>query len=167
MISPVLFYLMAFVVIFGALMMVAHKNILYSALSMVLCFIGVAGIYVTLQLSFFAVVQIMVYVGAITILTVFAIMLTRHANQENFDGTNPFSSTVVGASVVAVGIAVVMAIVIRSLNLITPQALPEDWIQQIGIELFGTYVLPVELVALLLLVGMIGALVIGKEDDGQ
>ena len=94
-------------------------------------------------------------------------MLTRHANQENFDGTNPFSSTVVGAGVVAVGIAVVMAIVIRSLNLITPQALPEDWIQQIGIELFGTYVLPVELVALLLLVGMIGAIVIGKEDDGQ
>ena len=167
MISPVLFYLMAFVVIFGALMMVAHKNILYSALSMVLCFIGVAGIYATLQLSFFAVVQIMVYVGAITILTVFAIMLTRHAHQEDFDGTNPFPNNVVGAGVVSVGIAVVMAIVIRSLNLITPQALPEDWIQQIGIELFGTYVLPVELVALLLLVGMIGAIVIGKEDDGQ
>ena len=163
MISPVLFYLTAFVVIFGALMMVAHKNILYSALSMVLCFIGVAGVYATLQLSFFAVVQIMVYVGAITILTVFAIMLTRHANQENFDGTNPFSGNAVGAVLVAV----VMAIVIRTISLITPQALPEDWIQQIGVELFGTYVLPVELVALLLLVGMIGAIVIGKEDDGR
>ena len=167
MISPVLFYLTAFVVIFGALMMVAHKNILYSALSMVLCFIGVAGVYATLQLSFFAVVQIMVYVGAITILTVFAIMLTRHANQENFDGTNPFSGNAVGAGIVAVLVAVVMAIVIRTISLITPQALPEDWIQQICVELFGTYVLPVELVALLLLVGMIGAIVIGKEDDGR
>ena len=124
MISPVLFYLTAFVVIFGALMMVAHKNILYSALSMVLCFIGVAGVYATLQLSFFA-------------------------------------------GIVAVLVAVVMAIVIRTISLITPQALPEDWIQQIGVELFGTYVLPVELVALLLLVGMIGAIVIGKEDDGR
>lgn len=166
MISPVLFYVMAFVVIFGALMMVACKNILYSALSMVLCFIGVAGIYATMQLSFFGVVQMMVYVGAITILIVFAIMLTRHSNG-NFENTNVFSKTAVGAGVVAVGIAVVMAVVIRSINLITPQALPEDWIQQIGIELFGTYVLPVELVALLLLVGMIGAIVIGKEDDGQ
>lgn len=166
MISPVLFYLMAFIVIFGALMMVASKNILYSALAMVLCFIGVAGIYGTLQLSFFAVVQMMVYVGAITILICFAIMLTRHSGG-NFENTNRFSKSVVGAGVVSVGIAVVMAIVIRSLNLITPQALPEDWIQQIGIELFGTYVLPVELVALLLLVGMLGAIVIGKEDDGQ
>ena len=94
-------------------------------------------------------------------------MLTRHANQENFDGTNPFSGNAVGAGIVAVLVAVVMAIVIRTISLITPQALPEDWIQQIGVELFGTYVLPVELVALLLLVGMIGAIVIGKEDDGR
>lgn len=167
MISPVLFYLMAFIVIFGALMMVAHKNILYSALSMVLCFIGVAGIYATMQLSFFGVVQIMVYVGAITILTVFAIMLTRHPKNDGFENTNLFSSTVVGAGAVAVGIALVMSIAIRSLNLITPQELPSDWIAQIGVDLFGVYVLPVELVALLLLVGMIGAIVIGKEDDGE
>lgn len=166
MISPVLFYLMAFVVIFGALMMVAHKNILYSALSMVLCFIGVSGIYATMQLSFFGVVQMMVYVGAITILIVFALMITRHKNG-NFENTNLFSNTVVGAGAVAVGIAVVMSIAIRSLNLITPQELPSDWIAQIGVDLFGVYVLPVELVALLLLVGMIGAIVIGKEDDGE
>lgn len=87
--------------------------------------------------------------------------------RENFDGTNPFSGNAVGAGIVAVLVAVVMAIVIRTISLITPQALPEDWIQQIGVELFGTYVLPVELVALLLLVGMIGAIVIGKEDDGR
>lgn len=166
MISPVLFYFMAFVVIFSALMMVASKNILYSALFMVLCFLGVAGIYATLQLSFFSVVQMTVYVGAITILIVFAIMMTRHKDG-NMDNTNPFSKTVVGAGVVSVGLAAVMAIILRSINLLTPEALPEDWIQQIGIELFGNYVLPVELVALLLLVGMIGAIVIGKEEDGK
>ena len=166
MISPVLFYLMAFLVIFGALMMVANKNILYSALCMVLSFIGVAGIYATLQLSFFAVVQIMVYVGAITILIVFAIMLTRHPKGD-IEHTNPFSKTVVGAGVVSVGIAVVMAIAIRSLAFITPPELADNLMQQIGIEMFGTYVLPVELVALLLLVGMIGAIVAGKEEEDQ
>ncbi len=166
MISPVLFYSMAFVVIFGALMMVANKNILYSALSMILCFIGVAGLYATLQLSFFAVVQLMVYVGAITILMLFAILLTRHPNG-NIDETNRFSDKVVGAGVVSIGLAIVMSIIIRSLPLVTPVELNASLMQLLGIEIFGTYVLPVELVALLLLVGMIGAIVIGKEDDGR
>ncbi|MDO4280041.1 MAG: NADH-quinone oxidoreductase subunit J [Peptococcaceae bacterium] len=166
MISPVLFYLMAFVVIFGALMMVVNKNILYSAISMVICFLGVAGIFATMQLSFFAVVQIMVYVGAITILIVFAIMLTRHPKGD-LETTNPFSKNVVGAGVVAVGLAFAMSVIIRGLNMLEPQPIAEDLMQQVGIAMFGTYVLPVELVAVLLLVGMLGAIVIGKEDDGQ
>ena len=166
MISPVLFYTMAFVVIFGALMMVANKNILYSALSMILCFIGVAGIYATLQLSFFAVVQLMVYVGAITILVLFAILLTRHPHGD-IDNTNCFSGNAVGAGIVSIGIAIIMSIVIRSIPLVTPVELNASLMQLLGIEIFGTYLLPVELVAILLLVGMIGAIVIGKEDDGR
>lgn len=166
MISPVLFYTMAFIIIFGALMMVANKNILYSALSMILCFIGVAGLYATLQLSFFAVVQLMVYVGAITILMLFAILLTRHPGGD-MDKTNCFSNKVIGAGVVSVGLAVIMSIVIRSIPLVTPVELNASLMQLLGIEIFGTYLLPVELVAILLLVGMIGAIVIGKEDDGR
>ena len=166
MISPVLFYLMAFVVIFGALMMVANTNILYSAICMVICFIGVAGIYATMQLSFYAVVQMMVYVGAITILTLFAIMLTRHPDGD-IQTTNPFSKNYIGAGIVAVGLALVMSAAIRTIALVTPQPLADDLIPQIGIAMFGTYVLPVELVALLLLVGMIGAIAIGKEEDGR
>lgn len=166
MISPVLFYTMAFVVIFGALMMVANKNILYSALSMILCFIGVAGIYATLQLSFFAVVQLMVYVGAITILVLFAILLTRHPHGD-IDNTNRFSGNAVGAGIVSIGIAIIMSIVIRSIPLVTPVELNASLMQLLGIEIFGTYLLPVELVAILLLVGLIGAIVIGKEDDGR
>ena len=166
MISPVLFYTMAFIIIFGALMMVANKNILYSALSMILCFIGVAGLYATLQLSFFAVVQLMVYVGAITILMLFAILLTRHPDGD-MDKTNRFSNKVIGAGVVSVGLAVIMSIVIRSIPLVTPVELNASLMQLLGIEIFGTYLLPVELVAILLLVGMIGAIVIGKEDDGR
>ena len=166
MISPVLFYTMAFIIIFGALMMVANKNILYSALSMILCFIGVAGLYATLQLSFFAVVQLMVYVGAITILMLFAILLTRHPGGD-MDKTNRLSNKVIGAGVVSVGLAVIMSIVIRSIPLVTPVELNASLMQLLGIEIFGTYLLPVELVAILLLVGMIGAIVIGKEDDGR
>ena len=166
MISPVLFYAMAFVVIFGALMMVANKNILYSALFMILSFIGVAGIYATMQLSFFAVVQMMVYVGAITILTLFAIMLTRHPHGD-IQTTSPFSRNAAGAGIVASGLCVVMSACIRTIAFVGPEPIAEDLMAQIGVAMFGTYVLPVELVALLLLVGMMGAIVIGKEEDGE
>ena len=166
MISPVLFYAMAFVVIFGALMMVANKNILYSAICMIFAFIGVAGLYATLQLSFFAVVQMMVYVGAITILTLFAIMLTRHPNGD-IQSTNPFSKNAVGGGIVAIGLCVVMSACIRTIAFVGPQPIADDLMAQVGVAMFGTYVLPVELVALLLLVGMMGAIAIGKEEDGE
>ena len=55
----------------------------------------------------------------------------------------------------------------RSIPLVTPVELNASLMQLLGIEIFGTYLLPVELVAILLLVGMIGAIVIGKEDDGR
>lgn len=58
MISPVLFYCMAFIVIFGALLMITSNNLVHSAVYMVFTFLGVAGIYATLQLSFFAVLQV-------------------------------------------------------------------------------------------------------------
>lgn len=164
--SPVLFYLMAFVVIFGAIMMVCSRNLLNSAVWMVFSFFGVAGIYGTMNLSFFTVVQIMVYVGAITILILFATMLTRHPKGD-IENTNPFSSTLPGAAVVSIGLAALMSLMIRSVAQVAPEEVADGLIQAVGIEMFGTYVLPVELVAVLLIVGMIGAIVIAKEDDGK
>ncbi len=122
----------------------------------------------TLQLSFFAVVQIMVYVGAITILTVFAIMLTRHANQEKLRRHQPFSGNAVGAGIVAVLVAVVMAIVIRTIGLILHRLCRRTGSSRSASNFFGTYVLPVELrCTAFCSSAMIGAIVIGKEDDGR
>ena len=92
--------------------------------------------------------------------------MTRHPHGD-IDNTNRFSGNAVGAGVVSIGIAIIMSIVIRSIPLVTPVELNASLIQLLGIEIFGTYLLPVELVAILLLVGMIGAIVIGKEDDGR
>lgn len=166
MISPFLFYAMAFVVVFSGLMMVASKNLVHSAVYMVFCFLGVSGIYASMHLSFFAIVQILVYVGAITTLLIFGIMLTRHPN-DDMEETNGFSNNLFGASAVAIGTAVVMSIVVRTLKYIEPRDLPSTYIQDIGVNLFGVYVLPVEMVAILLLVGMLGAVMIGKEADDQ
>ena len=166
MISSVLFYVMAFVVLFGGIMMVISKNLLNSAVWMVFSFFGVAGLYATMNLGFFTVVQIMVYVGAITILILFGIMLTRHPKGD-IENTNPFSSNVVGAGFVAVAMAGVMSVMIRAIAAVAPQEVVDGLLPAIGIEMFGTYVLPVELVAVLLIVGMLGAIVIAKEDDGK
>lgn len=165
MISPVLFYCMAFIVIFGALLMVSSNNLVHSAVYMVFTFFGVAGIYATLQLSFFAVLQILIYVGAITILVIFGIMLTRMPGEEMITADNPFTKRLLGAGSVSVAVAAVMSIVIRTLGLIQPGALPDDYIQEIGIRLFGVYILPVELIGVLLLVAMLGAVMIAKEAD--
>lgn len=167
MISPILFYCMAFIVIFGALLMITSNNLIHSAVFMLLTFLGVAGIFATLQLSFFAVLQVLIYVGAITILVIFGIMLTRLPGEETVAAANPFTRRMLGAGTVSVAVGAIMSIVIRSLGVIKPADMPADYIQQIGIKLFGVYVLPVELVAVLLLVGMLGAVMIAKGADDR
>lgn len=163
-ISPVLFYLVAFVAIFGGLMMVVSKNLFHSALFMALSFLGIAGVFASMHLSFIAVVQIIVYVGAITILIIFGIMLTRHHGQGE---TNPFSKLVPGAALVATGMAVLVSLCIRTLQFIPAMGISMDAIYTIGLNLFGYYVLPTELAAILLLAAMVGAVMVARGEDGK
>ncbi|MCJ7578138.1 MAG: NADH-quinone oxidoreductase subunit J, partial [candidate division Zixibacteria bacterium] len=72
-----IFYILAATIIGSAVMVVSLKNIFHSALFLVLCFFSVAGIYILLDAEFLAAVQILIYVGAITVLIIFAIMLTH------------------------------------------------------------------------------------------
>ncbi len=77
----VAFWIMAVVVVIAALGVVFLRNVFHAALSLVLCFLTVAGIYITLSADFLAAVQILVYVGAISVLIILAIMMTREVQQ--------------------------------------------------------------------------------------
>ena len=164
-ISPVLFYLMAAVIIFAGIGMVISTNLFHSAMFMLLCFVGVAGLYGTLQEGFLAVVQIMVYVGAITILLIFGIMLTRGYGHR--DRTNPFSKTVIGGAVVSLSLCAVVSLGIRTIEFIPATPILTEAVYHIGIHLFGIYILPTELAALLLLLAMIGAVIIAREGERE
>lgn len=161
-ISPVLFYLVAFVAIFGGLMMTFSKKLFHAALFMALSFFGIAGVYGALQMSFIAVIQIIVYVGAITILLIFGIMLTQHHGHEV---NNPFNGLLPGAAVIAIGFAVLVSVAIRSLEFVPVPAMEGSILQSIGFQLFGLYVLPTEIAAMLLLATMVGAIMVARKGD--
>lgn len=161
--SPTLFYLMAFVTLFGAIMAGMSKNLFYTAMFFMLSSLGVAGVFASLHLGFLAVIQILVYAGAITILLVFGIMLTRNQGQET---TNLYSKHVKGAGVIALALALIMSLIIRTMDFVDAMPFAADQVvYTIGMNLFGFYILPTELGAVLLLVAMIGAVMIARGDE--
>ena len=135
----------------------------YTALLMLVTFASVAGIYASMHEKFLAVAQLLVYVGAITILIIFGIMLTKSYGIRTL--TNPFAKTAVGGGVVAAALCFVVSMCIRILPALPAGPIAVPSIYRIGISLFGVHILATELAAVLLLVAMIGALMITEKGD--
>jgi len=158
----IVFYATAIVMIVGGIGMVLNRNMIRSAMLLVLTLGGVAVMYVLLSADFLAVAQLLVYVGAIMILMLFAVMLTP--NQVDLPGGSPqaqrisaaLTSLAVGA--LAVGVVVTNPWHLRLVPLNTQTA------TQLGDLLLSTYVLPFWIASVLLTVGLIGAIVIAREE---
>jgi NADH-quinone oxidoreductase subunit J len=155
------FWLMAVVAIVAALGVVSLKNVFRAALSLILCFITVAGLYITLSADFLAAVQILVYVGAISVLIILAIMMTRDVPHGS-----PGNRLKIPAFVVAVVLMGIMVFTVTrtswpvaSESPLVPTTAP------LAAKLFSEsgFVLPVEIGAVLLLAAIIGAIVIARE----
>lgn len=155
------FWILAIVSILSALGVVLLRNVFHAALALILCFLSVAGLYVTLQADFVAAVQILIYIGAISILIILAIMLTRDVPQGS-----PANQLRVPALIVGVlFFAVVTWAMTNTPWPISSTPPKEETISVIGERLFGAngFILPVELVAVLLLAAIIGAIVLVRE----
>lgn len=141
-------------------MMVISTNIVHSALFMISTFLGVAGIYLLLYADFLALVQLLVYVGAVSVLLVFGVMLTRRGN---INESNPFSRYKIVGGVIAFAFFLIVERFVLLTNWapsdINP---PQTTVAQIADLMFKDYVVPFEVAAILLLVAMIGAIIIGK-----
>ena len=159
------FWILAVIGIGAALAVVLLSNVFRAALCLVLCFLTVAGIYVTLSADFLAVVQILIYVGAIAVLIILAIMLTREVQRGSpanklripaFFVAILFLGTVVGT----VGFAMVKAQ--WQLAGVAPL---EPTTPALAGKLFGEggFILPVEIAAILLLAAILGAIVLVRE----
>lgn len=172
----VAFYVIAVVVVASALAVVLLRNIVRAALFLAVFFGAAAGIYVLLNAEFIAIVQVLIYAGAVTILVLFAIMLTRNAMSAN---GNPFAGQWWLAGIICIVLAVgiiyavdsskmaLVATVDTTANLVNAGA-AHGSIVRLGQLLYSpfdySFVLPFEIASIVLLVAIVGAIVIGRED---
>jgi NADH-quinone oxidoreductase subunit J len=160
-----LFYIIAAFLAISALMVVTLKNIFHSAIFLALTFFMVAGIYILLGAEFLAGVQVLIYVGAITILMIFAIMLTYQISNKSIRQVNEQR----GAAFVIVVLFFVLALwtVIKTNWQLSDARLPDQNILELGRQLLSTYVIPFEVVSIVLLVALIGAIIISRQDKQE
>jgi NADH-quinone oxidoreductase subunit J len=160
------FYVLAALTLAGALAAVTLKNTVHCALALTVAFAGLALLYLELDAQFAGFAQILVYIGAVAMLIVFAILLTKGSEtpKEGVYSKNSLAGLVIAAGVFAVlGWAVVESVRV----LPNEMAAPAVTVLQIGNALMGRYVLPLEIVALLLTAALIGAVIVamhGKEE---
>ncbi len=162
----IVFIIMAAMTLGAGLMVVGSRNLVHSALWLIVALFGVAVFFALLQAGFLAVVQVVIYIGAIAILFIFAVMLTRKLASD----TGPlFSANWAWAAVIAVVIFVALAWILSMSPGFSTQAAPlgpaADPLRELGIALVSPmgYVLPFELASLLLLAALIGAIVVAWE----
>jgi NADH-quinone oxidoreductase subunit J len=163
MLLSIAFWLLAAMSVVGALLVVSLKDIFRSALALVLCLVAVAGIYVTLQADFLAGVQVLVYVGAISILLIIGIMLTREAQQGGV--TNRFRVPAFLTSIVFLAVLCFVVLWTPWQTSAADPTVPTS--APLGQIFFGngnnSYLLTVEITGVLLLAAVIGAIAVARE----
>ncbi|MGY3716027.1 NADH-quinone oxidoreductase subunit J [Sutcliffiella cohnii] len=159
-----IFLILALVAIAGAVLMLNLTKVVHMVVSLVFTFISIAGIYVLLSAEFVAAAQILIYSGAVTIIILFGIMLTRHNDHSETSSVGRKLLVFVGI----LGFAAVTYFGIYNLEL-GEQAteLHVNNTEQIGLAIYAHYVIPFELTSVLLLVALIGAIVLAKRDDEE
>lgn len=162
--EEVIFYVVGAVTVAGAAGVVFARNIVHAALFLMLALLAVAGVFILLAAEFLAIVQVLIYGGAVTILVMFAMMLTRVRDlPAASDGPQkPFAFLAAGAFAVTSIAAIVST----------------DWpgntdeinvisFNDIGMALFTTWAVPFEVASLLLMVALLGAVVLARGEDGE
>ena len=163
MVQTVVFIILSLVTLGAALAVVTSKNLFHSALFLILSFVGVASLYVLLEAPFLAAVQVLVYVGAIAILIVFAIMLTRRLMAKDLVQRNAqWGWSALGA----VLLFVALGLVLFQVNWpVVEAAVPKETISILGQDLMGRYLVPFEVASVLLLVALVGSIIIARERE--
>ena len=158
------FLILSAVIVSGSLAVVLLENIVYSAFLLGGVFMAVAGLYLLLNASFVAAAQILVYVGAVNVLILFAIMLVN--NKEKLKPIKGLRTRKLISGGVCGGLLILLLRVSISTkwNPPGPTSIGEEATERIGEHLFTDYLLPFELASILLLMAMIGAIVLARRD---
>jgi len=165
--AAIIFYVIAFVMLLSAIAVVALKNIFHAALFLVLALFCVAGLYILLSAEFLAAVQVLIYVGAVAILMIFAVMLTSQMTNYNIKQTNEQSLPALLISVcfiIIIIFAIASNLKVGGFPLDPNPQITGSNTEALGHLLMKDYILPFEVVSVLLLASLIGAIVIAKKD---
>lgn len=163
--SPI-FYVLAVLTVAGGLAAVLLKNTVHCALALTVAFAGLALLFLSLDAQFVGFAQILIYIGAVAILVVFAILLTRGTETPQ---AGVFSRSWFVGLVIAAGVFSVLGWAVLQSARALPQesATPSVTVHDIGVALLGRYVLPLEIVALLLTSATIGAVIVAMHEKGR
>ncbi|QYR22072.1 NADH-quinone oxidoreductase subunit J [Paenibacillus sp. sptzw28] len=160
----VAFFVFSVIIITGAVLMVSFTKVVYMVVSLAAVFIGIAGMFVLLEAEFLAFVQVLIYAGAISILMIFGIMMTRHEDSEA-EKPRPLQETL--TAIGALALFGILFYAIRQSDFQQPQQSLQagaDNTMEIGKRLFTDYIVPFELISVLLTVAFIGAIVLAKKE---
>jgi NADH-quinone oxidoreductase subunit J len=162
--SQYAFYILAFLSVFSALMVVFSRKPVHSVLYIIFCFFTIAGHYILLNAQFLAAVHVIVYSGAIMVLFLYVIMMMNL----NAD-TEPHKSTMVkSAAVISGGLLLLVLVgILKNADGLVPVSGADNQIgmvEALGAVLYTKYMLPFEVSALLFLTAMVGATLIGKKE---
>jgi NAD(P)H-quinone oxidoreductase subunit 6 len=156
----VIFYTLAAITLVGAAWVAFARNIVHSAFALLGTFFGMAGLYAFLAADFMAVIQLLVYVGGILVLILFAVMLT--AKLDNLKVSNPSFGIVPGLCLLVAVAGTLGYVAIRGFGTRVPMAPAAPTTAQIGNALLGDYVLPFEVISILLLAVLLGAVTLAR-----
>jgi NADH:ubiquinone oxidoreductase subunit 6 (subunit J) len=157
------FVLLAVTIVVSGILVVSLRNIFHCALFLILCLFSVAGIYILLDAEFLAAAQVLIYVGAVAILMVFAVMLTTDlASGRVVQTTHNAAIAFVAAALFGIGSMFLISRT-RIWNYAT-EALPGDNVATVGKFLMTKFMLPFEVVSVLLLAALIGAIVLARRE---
>jgi len=161
----IIFLLAAALVLGAAILVVTTRNLVHAALWLIVALFGVAVLYVLLNASFFAVVQIVIYIGAIAILFIFAVMLTRRIGAKDIGPQNNPNWWLAAllALLMLGGLATIFLSWPAFNTPLPPLSNQVDLIAALGKSLVTTYLLPFELASVLLVAALIGAIFVSWE----
>jgi NADH-quinone oxidoreductase subunit J len=148
----------------SGLLVVTTKHLVRAGLYLVVCLGAMAGLYLVLTAELVAWVQVLIYVGAVVVLLLFAVMLTRAPIGRSTDLNRPGLPAALIGGGAGLGLAALFADAFRwsAVDLPSPGTA-----ESLGTELFGTWVLPFEVLSVLLLAALVGAIIVSRPDIGS
>ena len=154
------FWVLSATTIACSLAVATVRNLVHAVLFLAITFVGVAGIYIVLAADFVAVVQVLIYAGAVGVLMTFAIMLTPAADRLNSE-----TAFQVPAALIAIAFAIVVVLVVRDTDWqISDREAFQTTAASLGEAFLRPYIVAFEVASVLLMTAMIGAIVLTRED---